>query len=168
MNDPEPLIEINVRAPRYFIMRVRGLCRQCDEPTDLFGLALPAGHETLDVDEDAEDCAPSAWILADRPSLIFRIEFMNAEVAARFASLKSSFRPGRQESAAGPAWTNHCESCGSSFDDEELFSEPEEPFLPINEAGASAIGLLAIDEPLEAAAGGYSLDPPFFNAMSRD
>lgn len=168
MTDPEPLVEINVRAPRYFIMRARGVCRHCNAPTDLFGLALPPGHETLDVDEAAEDAAAAdAWIFANDPALIFHIEFLNADVAARLALLTGSFRVDQQESAAGPAWTNHCEACGSSFDDEELFCEPGEPFFPTSEAGAAAIRLLAIDEPLEAAAGGYSFDLNFIYAMSR-
>jgi hypothetical protein len=173
MNDSEPLVEINVRAVRYFIVRARGVCRRCNEATDLFGLALAPGHETLDVDEAAEDdgaadaSAASAWISANDPALIFHIGFLNAEVAARLASLTGSFRVAQQESAAGPAWTNHCEACGSSFDDEELFCEPGEPFFPISVAGAAAIRLLPIDEPLEAAAGGYSFDPNFMHAMSR-
>lgn len=169
MNDFEFLVEINVRAPRYFIARTRGVCRRCNEPTDLFGLALPAGHETLDVDEAAEDAAAAdAWIFANDPALIFHIEFLNAEAAARLASLTGSFRVDRQDFAARPAWTNHCVACGSSFDDEELFCEPGEPFFPIDEAGAAAIRLLAIDEPFEAAAGGYSFDPNFIRAMSRE
>lgn len=169
MNDSEPLVEINVRAPRYFIMRARGVCRHCNAPTDLVGLALPAGHETLDVDEAAEDgTAADAWIFANDAALIFHIEFLNAEAAARLGSLTGSFWVDQQDSAAGPAWTNHCEACGSSFDDEELFCEPGEPFFPTSEAGAAAIRLLAIDGPLEAAAGGYSFDPNFMHAMSRE
>jgi hypothetical protein len=169
MNDSEPLVEINVRAPRYFIVRARGVCRHCNERTDLFGLALPPGHETLDVDEAAEDGSTTgAWISANDLALIFHIDFLNAEVVARLASLTGSFRVDQQDSAAGPAWTNHCEACGSPFDDEELFCEPGEPLFPISEAAAAAIRLMPIEEPLEAAAGGYSFDPNFMYAMSRE
>jgi hypothetical protein len=176
MNDSEPLVGINIRAPRYFIARARGVCRHCNEPTDLFGLALPPGHETLDADEAAEDDgaaaeddgAADAWISANDPALIFHIEYLNAEVAARLASLTRSFRVDQQEFAAAPAWTNHCKACGSSFDDEVLFCEPGEPFFPTSEASATAVRLLPVDEPLEAAAGGYSFDVNFIYAMSRE
>jgi hypothetical protein len=181
MNESDHLAEINVRAPRYFIMRYRGVCPHCSAPTDLFGLALPPGHETLDVDDAADDAAAaedvaateaagkaaaaSAWISAHDPAFIFHIEFLNAEVAARLASVTSLFRVDQQESAAAPAWANHCEACGACFDDEALFCEPGEPFFPTSEVHAAAIQLLAIDEPLEAGAGGYSFDPNFMHVM---
>jgi hypothetical protein len=169
MNDSEPFVEINIRAPRYFIACARGVCRHCNKPTDLFGLALPRGHETLGVGEDVEDNgAADAWIFANDPALIFHIDFLNAEVAARLGSLTNSFRVAQQDAVVEPAWTNHCEACGSPFDDEELFCEPGEAFFPTSEDGAAAIRLLPIDEPLEAAAGGYSFDPNFFHAMSRE
>lgn len=174
MNDLQPLAEINVRAPRYFIARTRRNCRHCNEPTELFALALPSDHETLDVDEGVENASPenanpaAAWILAKDPALIFHVEFMSPEAAARLALLTRSFRIDQRESAAEPSWTNHCEACGSPFDDEELFCEPGEAFFPTSEAGAAAIRLLAIEEPLEAAAGGYSFDPNFVYAMSRE
>ena len=169
MNDPQPLVEINVRAPRYFIARTRRVCWHCKEQTDLFALALSAGHETLDVDETAENASPAdAWVLANDPGFIFHVESMNSEVVARLASLTRSFRVDQQGSAAEPAWTNHCEACGSPLDDEELFCEPGEAFFPTSEAGAAAIRLMPIEEPLEASAGGYSFDPNFFYAMSRE
>jgi hypothetical protein len=172
MNDPQPLVEINVRAPRYFIARTRRDCRHCKEQTELFALALPSDHETLDVDEGVENASPGdanradAWILAKDPALIFHVEFMSPEAAARLALLTRSFRIDQRDSAAEPSWTNHCEACGSPFDDEELFCEPGEAFFPTSEAGAAAIRLLPIEEPLEAAAGGYSFDPNFFHDMS--
>jgi len=167
MNDPQPLVEVNVRAPRYFIARTRGVCRHCNEQTDLFALALSTGHETLDVDEAAEYVAAAdAWIVANQPALMFHVEYLNADVAARVVSLTSSFRVAQQASVTETAWTNHCEACGSPFDDEELFCEPGEAFFPTSEAGAAAIRLLPIEESLEAAAGGYSFDPNFFYAMT--
>jgi hypothetical protein len=169
MNDPLALVPVNVRAPRYFIARTRRICRHCKGQTDLFALALPPDHETLDVDEAAESAVPAdAWIRANDPALIFHIEFLNPEAAARLASLTNSFRIARQDSVAEPAWTNHCQACASPFDDEELFCEPGEAFFPTSEAGAAIIRLLPIEEILEAAAGGYSVDPNFFYAMSRE
>lgn len=169
MNESEPRAEINVRTPRYFILRARGVCRHCNEPADLFGLAVPPGHETLDLDEAGEDpCARDAWVVADEPALIFHIEYLNAEAAARLASLTSSFRVNPQKSFDGPAWTNHCQACGSSFDDDELFCEPGEPFFPIGDASATAVALLCVDEPLEALAGGYSFGAQFVDALSRE
>ena len=167
MNEFQSFVEINIRAPRYYIARTRGVCPQCGMLTDLFALALPSGHETLDVDEGAGDVAAAdAWIFANQPALIFHVGYLNADVAARLASLTSSYRIAQQDPAAEPAWANHCEACASPFDDEEMFCEPGEAFFPSSEAGAAAIRLLPIEDPLEAAAGGYSFDPNFFHAMS--
>ena len=91
---------------------------------------------------------------------------MNADVTARLAALTSSFRIAEQDSATEPAWTNHCDACGSPLDDEELFCEPGEAFFPTSDAAAAAIRLLLIEAPLEATAGGYSFDPNFFHDMS--
>jgi len=169
MNEFQSLVEINIRSPRYYIARTRGVCRHCGMPTDFFALVLPSGHETLDVDGAAEDVAEAdAWILASQPALIFHVEYLNSDVAARLASLASSFRVAERDFATEPAWTNHCEACGSPFDDEELFCEPGEAFFPTSEAGAAAIRLLPIEEHLQAAAGGYSFDPNFLHAMSRE
>lgn len=172
MIDPLSSVEANVRAPRYFIARTRRVCGHCNVPTYLFALALPQDHETLEVEEAAENVgaidagAAGVWVPANRPALIFHVEFLNEEVVARLDSLTNSFRLAQQESVAEPSWTNHCEACGSRFDDQELFCEPGEAFFPSNEPGAAAIRLLSIEEPLEAAAGGYSVDPNFFHAMS--
>ena len=174
MNDSQPSVEINVRATRYFIAQTRHACRHCDEQTDVFALAVAPGHETLDVDEETEDAAAAedafsadAWTLAAHHALLFHIEFLNATVQARLASLTRTFRIDQLDSAA-PAWANHCGACGAWLDDEELFCEPGEAFFPTSETSAAAIRLLPIEEAFEAATGGYSFDPNFFYAMSRE
>jgi hypothetical protein len=52
MNDS--LEEIyNFRAPRFWLARTQGTCGRCRAPLRLFALAVPPGHETLEVDDDA-------------------------------------------------------------------------------------------------------------------
>lgn len=172
MNDSKLFAGINVRSPRYLIARTRGVCRHCKAQTNLFGLALPPGHATPDGDEDAEDAEHSGaadnWLVSTHHALLFHVDFLNAEVQARLGSLTRSFRLGRRDVDAAPAWANHCEACGAWLDDEELFCEPGEAFFPTSESSAASIRLLGVDEVLEAAAGGYSFDPNFFHAMSRE
>jgi|HubBroStandDraft_5_1064220.scaffolds.fasta_scaffold597874_1 hypothetical protein len=166
MNDPQNVAGINVRSPHYFIARTRAVCRHCGESTELFALALPPGHETLVVGDDDElGHAAEDWSFAIHHALLFHIEFLNAVVAAKLANCTRTFRLVHQYPGACPAWSNHCEACGSRLDDEELFCEPGEAFFPISESVATAIRLLRIDDTLEAAAGGYFFDPDFFPAI---
>jgi hypothetical protein len=167
MNDPPASSEINIRSPYYFIARTHGVCRHCQGQTELIALALPPGHETLDAGEDTEEAIETdEWSVATNRALLFHIEYLNEGVAARLATLTKLFRIDRKYLGAEPAWSNHCAACDALLDDEELFCEPGEPFFPITEAGVAAIRLQRIDDPLEAAAGGYFFDPDFFPAMS--
>jgi len=167
MSDSKEPFSVNVRSPRYFIARTRGVCWHCKRETDLFALALPPGHETLDWGEDVEDeSAPDIWQSASGPALLFHIEFLPVAVRSRLAALTREFRIGRLGGAGDCFWTNHCGACGCGLDDQELFCEPGGAFLPISQSAASTIYLLVVDEPLEAAASGYAFDPHFFHAMS--
>ena len=143
MNDPDTVIDINIRSQQYLSCALAHR-RHCNEPTNLFALALPPGHVTLDVDEAAEDPRPpEAWILSAHPALLFHVEFLMASVEARLARL-SLFRIGRRNCVATPAWANHCEACGAWLNDDELFCEPGGGFRPTSEAGAVAIRLLRV------------------------
>jgi hypothetical protein len=51
------------------------------------------------------------------------------------------------------------------LDDHELHCEPEGAFQPSSAADAARILLFQISEPLEAAAGGYAIEPEFFGCM---
>jgi hypothetical protein len=181
--------EINIRSPRYYIARTVSTCWHCGSPTTLVAIAVPPGHETLDVDDDASDEGSddetqqrehpaAAWSAADHNAFLFYIGSLPAAVQNRINQYQPAYRPiDADATAAAPAtavgggsgsyWANHCEQCGRQLDDHELFCEPEGAFLPTSEATAAAIHLVLVDEPFETSAAGYSYEPPFFDAMIR-
>jgi hypothetical protein len=177
--------EINIRSPRYYIARTVSTCWHCGSPTALVAIAVPPGHETLDVDDDASDEGSdgetqhrehpaAAWSAADHNAFLFYVDFLLAAVQERINQYQPAYRP-LDAAAPAPAagggpgsyWANHCEKCGCQLDDHELFCEPEGAFLPTSESTAAAIHLVLIDEPFETSAAGYSYEPPFFDAMIR-
>ena len=197
-NSHEKLPEFNIRSLRYYIARTVSTCWHCGSPTALVALAVPPGHETLDVDDDAsnEDSGDGAahrgppastWSVADHNAFLFYVESLTTAVRERIKQCQPAYRPLDADAAAVPGtapatalvsasaegggsdsyWANHCEKCGCQLDDHELFCEPEGGFLPTSASAAAAIHLVPVDEPFEAAAAGYSYEPPFFNAMIR-
>jgi hypothetical protein len=188
---PSPFVspEMNIRSPRYYIARTVSTCWHCGSPTALVAIAVPPGHETLDVDDDASDEGSdgetqhrehpaAAWSVADHNAFLFYVGSLPAAVWKRINRYQPTYRPiDADATAAAPAtdagagsgsyWANHCEQCGCQLDDQELFCEPEGAFLPTSEATAAAIHLVLVDEPFETSAAGYSYEPPLFDAMIR-
>jgi hypothetical protein len=161
--------DINIRSPAYLIGRTSAACAYCRVSTRLLALALPPSHETLHVDADGESeqlCA-DLWQVASVNAFIFNVEYLPESVRGRLCQLSEFYRFARSEAAMNSYWANHCEHCAALLDDHELHCEPEGAFMPANEASASAIELLPIDEPFEAAAAGYAYEPEFFALMRR-
>ena len=184
--------EINIRSPRYYIARTVSTCWHCGSPTALVAIAVPPGHETLDVDDDASDEGSdgetqhrehpaAAWSAAHHNAFLFYVDFLPAAVQERITQYQPAYRALDADAAPATAtatatasgagsdsyWANHCEKCACQLDDHELFCEPEGAFLPTSESTAAAIHLVLVDEPFETSAAGYSYEPPLFDAMIR-
>jgi len=166
MTDPQttdpPTHSINIRSPRFLVARTVAACRHCRSLTTLIAVAVPPGHETLEPDEEAIDGneAVDTWQFAEHHALLFQIEFLPSTVAARLQPLASL----RYDAY----WANHCARCGLPQDDHDLFCEPEGAFVPNSESSAALIQLLHFDEPFEAAAAGYAVDPQFLFAARKE
>ncbi len=154
--------DINIRSSGYFIACATGTCWCCDAPTPVIGLGLPPAHEALSMDAEHGEWAQDSWEGAARNALVFYIEYLPEAVQWQLTNFSPSYRLGGGAGLQESYWANHCEKCGSLLDDQDLFCEPDGPFLPTSEASASRIHLFWIDEPIEAAAAGYALDPEFF------
>jgi hypothetical protein len=146
------------RSRGYWLAQLAMVCPFCDAATRVAGVALPANHETLD---DAGD-QDSAWQTVAANALLFFITQIPRETENHLRRLAPGFR----RAASGPAdgeshWANHCEHCGALLDDQELHCEPGDTFVPITAAQGSTIRLIEFDEPFEASAAGYSLEPEF-------
>jgi hypothetical protein len=162
-------VAVNFRSSRYFLAHTVGVCWHCNALTSLFALALPPGHEALDLDDDAPigETPEDTWNVASHGAFLFYVEYLPDGVRRRVNGFAPSYRLGRSDAVEGFHWANHCERCDSLLDDHELFCEPEGAFLPTSEASAGLIHLLAVDEGFEAAVAGYAYEPQFFDAMSK-
>ena len=135
---------INIRSPTFLVARALAVCGRCRSSTPVIAAAVPPGHETRDED---------TWEIADHHALLFHIDYLSAAVIMRLQA-QGAYRRDTH-------WINHCRSCGAPQDDLELFCEPEGAFLPTSASSAALIELLSVDEPLEAAAAGYAIEPQF-------
>jgi hypothetical protein len=159
-------VEPNLRSDTYFIALGLGLCEYCGRATRLLGLALPAGHETLDADADEpHQEAADVWRRADALAFVFEVEFLSATVQRRLRAFSSHYR--REVGEHGERWLNHCEHCGAVQSDDALYCEPGGAFMPGSAAQATAVELLECPESFEAVAGGYSFEADHFELMRR-
>ncbi|MHB8477971.1 MAG: hypothetical protein ACYDBZ_16965 [Steroidobacteraceae bacterium] len=135
-------------------------------------MALPPSHEILDAessdgDRDGGEDVPNEWQRSDANAFLFHVEQLPEDVQRRLEQLSPHFRFAHSAATQSIYWANHCEHCGTLLGDHELHCEPDGAFAPSNEAAAANIELLQIDQPLEAAAAGYALEPEFFRCMRR-
>jgi hypothetical protein len=183
---------INLRADRYYIAQRRDTCRHCRQETRLVALVLPGGHEVLEWDDDAAECAGDdapadagevgTWETSTQPAFLFHVaylpEHVRRQLCARAAYAVARNAPGVEcspgtgsspgddsSSGAESCWVNHCEHCGAPFDDQDLYCEPGGAFCPATDAEARAIDLEPVDEPIGVDAAGYAEQPQFFESM---
>jgi hypothetical protein len=157
---PDP----NYRSPKYSIACTATRCSQCGQSTRVLALLLPEDHETLDA-ETAEES--NAWQPEGGNAFLFYIAYLPDGVQRRLFQLSSTIRAARGEATANCYWANHCEHCGLLLDDHELHCEPDGAFMPCSEAEAQNIVLLQVNEPFEALAAGYALEPEFLRLMRK-
>jgi hypothetical protein len=157
---------VNVRARRYCIARAQGICAHCGGKTRLVAVVLPPLHETLSaVDGEADETG--SWETAGSAAFLFYVGYLSNSVKQRVQAVAHVYRCALSPVTHGSYWANHCEHCDSLQEDHDLFCEPEGAFLPVSAAGAAAVELTCIDEPLEAAAAGYACEPQFLEFMIR-
>lgn len=161
--------DINILSPRYFIANTLATCPHCRSSTQVFALAVPPGHETLELGDEVEagggasggasgnENAGDSWRVAPLSAFLFHVDYLPDLVQSRLGQFTRFYHQGKIDGVNGSCWTNHCEQCGSALDDQDLFCEPDGGFLPTSESNARRIHLLPIDEVFEAAAGGYAV-----------
>src|SRR6266567_4554700 len=96
--------ETNIRSARYFIARTVSTCWRCGSPTALVAIAIPPGHETLDVDDDAADGGSddetrnrehpaAAWSVAGHNAFLFYVDTLPVAVQKRINQYQPAYRP---------------------------------------------------------------------------
>lgn len=161
-------VRFNMRAAGYFVAQAIAACARCRQATRLIALGLPAHHEVLEPDDVPDDAdAMDAWVRADHPALLFQIAHLSENVRMQVAGIQPAYSPKISAAGGESWWTNHCEHCGSPFDDQDLFCEPGGAFFPVSDAEARLIQVLTRDEAIEVDASGYAPEPAFYHSMRR-
>lgn len=167
MQEPPLTGAINVRAAGYLAARALCPCWHCGRDTPALGIALTAAHEALVDEAETTSAARAAgvWQAAAAGAWIFYIEYLPLAVRRRLQSLSPLYRYAYNRATDGAYWLNLCTHCGAAQDDDYLHGEPDVGFMPTTVQAAARIELIPFDEPFTAWAGGYSCDPPLFEAM---
>ena len=157
--------DISVRSSSYFIAQTTKPCWKCAEHTSVFGFILPAGHETLEPDE--EDDERDAWYRYDEPTIVHYVTDLLPAVAARVKAFSRHYRVDFSKTTQSSYWMNHCEHCGMKQGDFEMYCEPQGAFFPMDERAASLIVLREFAEPF-GGNGSTAYGDHLFEYMRRD
>jgi hypothetical protein len=148
----------NVRSAKYLIVESRTCCPQCSTVTKVFAFALPAGYESLCVDDDTPDDESGTWEVPGLTAVVSYVEYLPVTVAERIRTITPHYRVDLDNETGETFWKNHCEHCGVQMMEEELHGEPEGPFGFMPREGLEAIQWYQVSEPFEARAGAESHD----------
>lgn len=164
----------NTRSSRYFILESSQHCSQCSRLTHVFGVALPAGHETLDPVEsddfmvgsddpnfkglDPTDFRewlfrpdPLEWVTKEEPVLIPCINAASTHVSETLQAFAKGLR--YKVLAHGSRWSNYCEHCEARLADDFLYGTPGNAFYPADKVTVAGVLVRPIDTPFEATCG---------------
>jgi hypothetical protein len=163
MLDPVNSQDLNVRSSSYFVACADARCWHCGRFTRVVALALPRHHETVESDEPE---AALSWQPAGANAFLFHISHLPEAVAQKLRQLSPGYRLAYSQVTSNVHWSNHCQHCERLLGDSELHCEPG-VFMPWSAADAESIELFRIEQPIEAAAAGYALEPEYFPRMRR-
>jgi len=160
---------VNNRSQTYTVARAMQRCANCGELTGVIGIFLPAGHETLEIDPDAEEdtTAAETWEVVEAGAGVFYVEHLPQAVQFRLRQLSQHYYIGAGDVAGRSYWMNHCSLCGASQGDFELYCEPEGAFMPMSAEAAGSIQLHEVLEPFAAQAVGYAFAPELLDYAHR-
>jgi hypothetical protein len=146
-----------LRSSSYYIAHAHAQCESCNQSSRVIALALPPGHESR---------VDGSWQYAEANAFIFYVAELAAPVSRLLHQAAPLFSRKWGEGQRNPYWANHCEHCGSMFNDETLHCEPG-GFMPTQPAEAEAIELSRIAEEFSAEAAGYAFDPEYFSLIRK-
>lgn len=142
MTDHEYEHEHTLRAPRYALLQSSQECWKCHRATPVVGFLVPAGHETLWVDDDP---GQDEWERQDCASLVSNISRLAPAALARAQSLSPHYGLGRTKTG-GTYLMNSCAHCRAAQGDFFLYSEPDGAFFPTTSEGLDRIRVIPVDE----------------------
>jgi hypothetical protein len=147
----------NLRSSSYCIAHAHALCESCGQPSRVIALALPPGHESR---------IDGIWQRAEANAFVFYVAELASPVSRLLYQAAPLFSRKWGEGQLNPYWANHCEHCGSMFDDDALHCEPG-GFMLTQPAEAEALLLCHVAAEFSADAAGYALDPEYFSLIRK-
>lgn len=133
---------MHIRSNGYFIAATDGGCWKCGELTPLFGLFLPPGHETLEINENTED--GEYWFRHDDWTSLSYVSNLLPHVVTQLKASAPHYRLDFSKTTNSSYWMNHCEHCehcGMKQGDFEMHHEPGGAFFPMDQRAADRIVL---------------------------
>ncbi|WP_416776505.1 DUF5710 domain-containing protein [Xenorhabdus budapestensis] len=146
----------NVQALWWYIAQTKSHCWKCHEQTTMTAFMLPAGHKTLEEDEDSEIEGQTYWLEHDRPAFVFYIDDIPSTVRNSLSHVTHFLSKDFSQTTQTKYWMNHCEKCGAKQGDFQMHCEPGGEFFPTTVAEAAVIQLHKINQPFLAACGDIS------------
>lgn len=149
-------IDANVRSSRYTIVESRAACPRCHVATKVFAFALPAGYESLNIDDDMPDEERGTWESPGMAAVLSYVEYLPQRVAKQIQALTAHYHLDQEGQSARVFWMNHCEHCGAPLMEEELHGDPDSPFGAMPHEGLGTIRFHQVRESFDAWAGAES------------
>ena len=141
----------DVRSNRYWVVSGETYCWKCDQPTEVYALAVPPGHETLsDDDGDGDD---EEWVRQDALQFLMYVSDMDNGVLAELQQRCPGWTRDYSKTTESHYWMNHCQHCRMKQGDFPLHSEPGGAFFPTDEAELKRLTFHRVHRPLHACAG---------------
>lgn len=157
-------LDMNIRAPSYFVLQTGHHCAACKQSTPVFALAVPPDHESteadIELDEDSANTmgldpdafhdwlfSPVQWLKVSGPAMISQTSLLSESVAQTLQGLAPAFRP---DPASHGQWTNFCEHCGKAVWEGLLYPTVGQPFCPKDDIAAARINVHTVNAPFAA------------------
>jgi hypothetical protein len=131
--------------------------------TQVFGFALPIGHEALedvgDENEIVEDerhlnkAGNSQWVHKERPEVVCYATFICEGALARMGALTHRYRKDFSATTGTRYYMNHCEYCDAKLGDFETIEEFDAPLTPLNAPAPDRLQMIPGSGNFEAESG---------------
>lgn len=155
---------MNVRAPSYLLLQATHRCMACSQPTAVYALAVPPGHECTEADFELDESqvdspgldpaafqewlfSPEQWHRIPGPAVVSQVRILSPSVAQAVQAFTPHYRPNDERRGQ---WTSFCAHCGKAISEGPLYATAGEAFSPKDAPAASQIQVHETLAPFEA------------------
>ncbi|PSY62727.1 DUF5710 domain-containing protein [Escherichia coli] len=154
----------NVLSPYWFIAQTPDQCWKCGRETVMTSFLLPAGHKTLEQDEDGL----LYWQMQELPAFIFYVDDIPEQNLKKLEQIRHYLAKDYSKTVNARYWMNHCQHCHMKQGDFQLHCEVDSAFSPDSREVASRIVLYRIEQEFSASCSGTSLSHLHFRCGAEE